>query len=210
MINFGDQIVPTSQYINVLISPITWIILFTSMVVPNLALQYQYDIEISYVRSFFGDWPWTVWGLVGLNEFSTDQFWREIHTQLIEWAQLPDSAYQVRWEQIVQQALDNMILLAYRAMYRTGFLVVSLAFFLPMATVLFLYNRMDKENRQGKFLFVAPFWLTIRVHLAQLVLFFILLVWLFPFRVIPEIPFILTGIWVFLQVSCIYLFPTQR
>ena len=205
-----DQIMrPESMPAEYLVA-ISCIILFTSMVVPNLALQYQYDIEISYVRSFFGDWPWTVWGLVGLNEFSTDQFWREIHTQLIEWAQLPDSAYQVRWEQIVQQALDNMILLAYRAMYRTGFLVVSLAFFLPMATVLFLYNRMDKENRQGKFLFVAPFWLTIRVHLAQLVLFFILLVWLFPFRVIPEIPFILSGIWVFLQVSCIYLFPAQR
>lgn len=205
-----DQIMrPESMPAEYLVA-ISCIILFTSMIVPNLALQYQYDIEISYVRSFFGDWPWTVWGLVGLNEFSTDQFWREIHTQLIEWAQLPDSAYQVRWEQIVQQALDNMILLAYRAMYRTGFLVVSLAFFLPMATVLFLYNRMDKENRQGKFLFVAPFWLTIRVHLAQLVLFFILLVWLFPFRVIPEIPFILTGIWVFLQVSCIYLFPAQR
>ena len=205
-----DQIMrPESMPAEYLVA-ISCIILFTSMVVPNLALQYQYDIEISYVRSFFGDWPWTVWGLVGLNEFSTDQFWREIHTQLIEWAQLPDSAYQVRWEQIVQQALDNMILLAYRAMYRTGFLVVSLAFFLPMATVLFLYNRMDKENRQGKFLFVAPFWLTIRVHLAQLVLFFILLVWLFPFRVIPESPFILTGIWVFLQVSCIYLFPAQR
>ena len=205
-----DQIMrPESMPAEYLVA-ISCIILFTSMVVPNLALQYQYDIEISYVRSFFGDWPWTVWGLVGLNEFSTDQFWREIHTHLIEWAQLPDSAYQVRWEQIVQQALDNMILFAYRAMYRTGFLVVSLAFFLPMATVLFLYNRMDKENRQRKFLFVAPFWLTIRVHLAQLILFFILLVWLFPFRVIPEIPFILTGIWVFLQVSCIYLFPAQR
>ena len=109
-----DQIMrPESMPAEYLVA-ISCIILFTSMVVPNLALQYQYDIEISYVRSFFGDWPWTVWGLVGLNEFSTDQFWREIHTQLIEWAQLPDSAYQVRWEQIVQQALDNMILLAYR------------------------------------------------------------------------------------------------
>lgn len=200
---------PASMPVEFLIA-ISCIFAFATMVAPHLALQYQCDLEISDVRNFFGDWPWTIWGLIGLNEFSTDQFWNEIHTQLIEWAQLPDSAYQVRWEQIVQQALDNMILLAYRTMYRTGFLVVSLAFFLPMATVLLLYNRMDKENRQGKFLFVAPFWLTIRVYLAQTVLFLILFVWLFPCSVTPEIPFILTGLWVFLQISCIYLFPEQR